>query len=255
MDQHNRGEVPEPGTQARAKILNMELAMRTLIECVQAPGDLPSMGLFYGPSGYGKSVACAFAAASTGASYVEAKSVWTLKTLLQNIAHSLGIIRVENTSPKILDQVIEQLRREPRPLIIDEMDYLVKRQMVEIIRDIHDATHIAILMIGEEELPAKLKEWQRFDNRLLVSTPAQPASEADTMLLRDAFCQQVAVADDLALRVCQVCRGVTRRITTNLQRMQMTALEEGEVMIDLKWWGNRPIVNGDLPVRRAVIWA
>jgi Cdc6-like AAA superfamily ATPase len=106
------------------------------------------MGLFYGFSGYGKSVASAFAAARTDAAYVEAKSIWTQRTLLEEIAGSLGLPPVNRSGPRILGQIIEHLGREPRPLVIDEMDYLVKRQSVEIIRDIHDATSIPILMIG-----------------------------------------------------------------------------------------------------------
>ncbi|MCQ6492979.1 hypothetical protein, partial [Vibrio parahaemolyticus] len=56
---------------------------------------------------------------------------------------------------------------------------------------------IPVLMIGEEALPAKLKAWERFDNRILVATPAQPADLRDARLLRAYYCQKVDVADDL----------------------------------------------------------
>ncbi len=149
---------------------------------------------------------------------VEAESIWTQRSLLTALAEAVGIVRVEKTGPRILEQLIEHLNAHPRPVIIDEMDYLVKKQMVDIIRDIHNATSVAILMIGEEALPSKLKEWERFDNRILAHTPAQPASDADALKLRDHYCRRVQVADDLVLEIARTCGGVTRRIVTNLER-------------------------------------
>lgn len=240
----------EPIEAGQAQLTNMGLALRTLKECMAVGRDSPRLGLLYGYSGYGKSVGAAFAAARTNASYVCAKSVWTQRTLLEGIATSLGIMKLVRTAPGILDQVIEQLTIHPRPLVIDEMDFLVKRQSVEIIRDIHDATSIAIMMIGEEDLPGKLKEWERFDNRIRLATAAQPASDADTLKLRDHYCLRVRVADDLALKFKQACRGCTRRIVTNLMEAENLAVFAGHNAIDLAWWGSRPIMTGDLQIRR-----
>ena len=159
-------------------------------------------------------------------------------------------MKVERTGPRILEQLIDTLNAHPRPLIIDEMDYLVKKQMVDIIRDIHDATSIAILMIGEEALPAKLKEWERFDNRILAHTAAQPSSDEDALKLRSHYCRRVTVSDDLVLEFRRSCAGVTRRIVTNLERAQRMAIDEGTMTIDLAWWGDRRIENGTLPARR-----
>lgn len=233
-----------------APLTNMSLALRTLMDCMSAGRDTPRLGAFFGYSGYGKTVAAGFAAARTNAFYVCAKSVWTQRTLLEAIASELGITKMARTAPAILAQVIEQLTIFPRPLVIDEMDFLVKRQAVEIIRDIHDSTSIAIMMIGEEDLPAKLKEWERFDNRIRVSTAAQPASDEDTLKLRDHYCLSARIADDLALRFKQACRGCTRRIVTNLIEADAIARDERQANADLAWWGSRPIMNGDLPVRR-----
>jgi DNA transposition AAA+ family ATPase len=240
----------EPVEAGQAQLTNMGLALRTLMDCMAVGRESPRLGLLYGYSGYGKSVGAAFAAARTNATYVCAKSVWSQRTLLEGIAASLGIVKVERTAPKILDQIIEQLTIHPRPLVIDEMDFLVKRQSVEIIRDIHDATSIAIMMIGEEDLPGKLKEWERFDNRIRVATAAQPASDADTLKLRDHYCLRFSIADDLALKFKQACRGCTRRIVTNLMEAESLAWAERPARADLAWWNNRPIMTGDLQIRR-----
>lgn len=240
----------EPIEGRQAPLTNMQLALRTLMDCMAVGRDSPRLGMLYGYSGYGKSVGAAFAAARTNATYVCAKSVWTQRTLLEAIATSLGINKLARTAPKILEQIIEQLTIFPRPLVIDEMDFLVKRQAVEIIRDIHDATSIAIMMIGEEDLPAKLKEWERFDNRIRVATAAQPASDDDTLALRDHYCLRAKIADDLALLFKQACRGCTRRIVTNLIEADTIARDERQANPDRAWWGNRPIMTGDLQIRR-----
>lgn len=236
-----------------APLTNMTLAIQTLYECMEEPADSTTrLGILYGNSGVGKTVASAFAAARTGAAYVAAKSLWTQLPLLRALAEELGIMRPARTAAELLDQIIEELNRAPRPLIVDEMDRLVMKKTVEIIRDIHDATPIPIMMIGEENLPAKLKEWDRFDNRVLVATPAQPASTEDVLLLRDHYGLGGVIADDLAIHIAERCHGVIRRIVSNLKKAGRTAATEGADRIDRAWWGNRPIRTGDVPARRSM---
>lgn len=246
------GESPGAAS-GHAALTNMSLALQTMIECQEAGHASPRMGLLYGFSGYGKTVAAAFTAARTGAIYVQAKSIWTQRSILEAIATELGISRIERTGPRILGQIIDQLNRTPVGVIIDEMDHLVQKRSVEIIRDIHDGTRVGILMIGEEALPAKLKEWERFDNRILVATAAQPASHHDAIMLRDHYCQRIRVADDLVSLFAERCRGVTRRIVVNLQAAQRLAAVEGLTEVDAAWWGARAVSNGEIPVRRAEV--
>lgn len=246
------GAPPIKRPTGHAQLRNMALAYSTLMDCMEAGEASPRLGLFYGFSGYGKSVGAAFATARTGSAYIEAKSIWTQRSLLEAIAEELCITRPASTAPRLLRQIIDELNRTPRALIIDEMDYLVKKHMVDIIRDIHDSTPIAIMMIGEEALPAKLKEWDRFDNRILVATAAEPCSRDDALKLRDHYCTMATVADDLASHFQERCKGVTRRIVVNLQGAQRAAAAEGVTDINLHWWGNRSVRTGDIPTRRSM---
>lgn len=233
-----------------AQLANMRLALSTLLECQEAGPSQPRFGLFYGFSGYGKTTACAFAASQTQSAYIAAQSVWTSRTLLQAIARELGIAQPGKTSQEMLEKIVDQLNADPQALIIDEMDHIVSKRFVEILRDIHDATRSAILMIGEEALPQKLKAWERFDNRILIATAAQPCDAEDTLKLRDHYCTRVHIADDLALAFQEACKGITRRITTNLSEAQRIGIEAGVNEIDLEWWGNRPVRNGEVIARR-----
>lgn len=243
-----------PSTQpasSPAQLTNMRLAMSTLLSCERAVEGLPRMALFYGPSGYGKSVAAAYVAAHFDAAYVEATPISTVRSLLDQFAIELGIARRERTAPRLLSQVIDHLVYQPTPLVIDEMDHLVRGNLVEVIRTIHDKARAPIMMVGEESLPAKLKAWERFDNRLLVSTAAQPSNLQDALLLRDRYCTQIKVADDLVAAILHATKGVTRRIVINLENAQTAALDEGVDTIDCRIWGKRRFSTDALPTRRA----
>lgn len=256
MTQDLRTTEPEPNSGmigASAKTQNMALAFETMASAIRADAGVPRMILFYGPSGFGKSTVCSHVAAMYDAAYVEARSVWTGKTFLQKLARELGITHIHRTAADIMDQIIEALAHRPCPLVIDEMDHLVKKQSVDMIRDIYDATGVPIMMVGEEALPAKLKEWERFDNRILKATAAQPTSLDDGRLLRNAYVQKITIHDDLVDHFTRECRGIARRIVVNLQEAQRVAIDELDSMeIDRALWGNRPVVNGDLPLRRAM---
>ena len=236
---------------APAPLTNLALAVQTLAKCDEAAGSSTRIGLLYSHPGYGKTIAGCFAATTQGAAYVCARSVWTQKRLLQAIAEELGVVSQARTAPDLLDQIIVSLNADPRALIIDEMDYLVKKQSVDIIRDIHDNAPVSILLIGMEALPAKLKEWEQVDSRVLVATAAQPTSAEDALKLRDHYAGSVAIADDLAVHFAKRCGGVTRRLHTNLQAAEEAGRAAGARAIDRAWWGERPVVTGRVATRRA----
>ena len=237
-----------------AATVNMELAHKTLLTAIKSGPGCPRLAVFYGPSGYGKTVAAAAAAARTDAAYLRVESLWTQKTLLEEFARELGVLKIANTAINIFRQIKLQLQTEPRPIIIDEMDNLVNRRAVEVIRDIHEATDIAILMIGEEQMPARLKEWDRFDNRIVAMEAAEPATLADGLLLRNIYADKVAIADDLIAYFVESCAGVTRRIVINIHRTERFAIEQlATVEIDRAAWGNTPVLTNALPRRRELL--
>jgi DNA transposition AAA+ family ATPase len=144
-----------------APLTNVGICLKALQRSLARPAHLPGMVCFYGPSGWGKSTAAAYVTNKLNAYYIECKSSWTRKAILNAILSEMGIMP-ENTIYQMADQVYEQLAISGRPLIIDEMDYMVSKGAVEIIRDIYEGSKAAILLIGEERLPKKLERWERF---------------------------------------------------------------------------------------------
>lgn len=236
----------------RPSLTNMRLCMTAMLKCHDAPLGVPRMGLFYGPSGYGKSFGAAYVAAYLDAAYVVAEQVWTRRAMLDAIARELGLPDTNKTASRIFAQIVEHLHAYPRPILIDEVDYIVDYDWVEVIRDIHDKTNVAILLIGEESLPAKLMKRERFHNRLLAVMPAQPATVQDAMLLRDAYCRHVRIADDLVLAILEAQRGITRRVVVDLQAAQGEAISAGLDYFDRAAWGERPFSTGKVQPRKMV---
>ncbi len=204
---------------------NMKLALETMYAGIDAPEGVDKMMIFYGPSGYGKSVAVTHVAATTDAVYVELNKIWTDKWLLTKIARELDLAYIQRTTTGIFDQVVEKFIETQRPLIIDEADYMIDRGSPEILRDIHIKAKTPILMVGEESFLARIKRWDRFDSRILLAKAATPSSFEDGHLLRDIYCDRVAIADDLTDHFTQQYKGVTRRIVNALQNAQTIAIE------------------------------
>jgi DNA transposition AAA+ family ATPase len=208
------------------------------------------MVTFYGPSGWGKSFSAAYTANRFRAYYVECKSSWTRKALLVAILKSMGIVPA-TTIYDMTEQISEQLALSGRPLIVDEMDHIVEKKAVEVIRDIYEGSNAAILLIGEEKLPAKLKIWERFHNRMLDWVPAQPADLEDASHLAELYSPDVEIADDLLSHIQRINKGCVRRICVNIEMIRRTALDVGKQEIDLSTWNssNRQLYTGEAPKR------
>lgn len=239
-----------------APLQNVGLCLSALEKAAHRPGHLPGMVVLYGPSGYGKSTAAAYVATRLDAYYVEARSSWTKKAMLEAILTSMDIrkgraVQPARTIAGMADQIAEQLALSGRPLIIDEMDHVVERNAVELVRDLYEASRAAILLIGEEALPGKLAQWERFHGRILDWVAAQPADIEDGKSLRDLYCDRVRVADDLLADVVAAAEGSVRRICVNLERIQEQGQLEGRDVMDRAAWGGRALYTGRAPRRRA----
>ncbi|MDR1397206.1 MAG: ATP-binding protein [Desulfarculales bacterium] len=235
-----------------APLANVSLCLNALQRAISRPSHLPGLVCLYGPSGLGKTTSATYAANRHRAYYVEAKSVWTKKALVQAILKEMGIVP-NSTVASMVDQIAEQLALSGRPLIVDEMDHIVERNNVELIRDIYEGSGNAILIIGEEQLPHKLSRWERFHGRVLDWIPAQFATFADAIALRKLYCPKVEIADDLLKRVLEISRGSVRRICVNLELIQENALSQGINCMDLSGWGKRELYSGEASRRQVRI--
>jgi DNA transposition AAA+ family ATPase len=221
--------------------------MVTLIETVhgRAPG-LPGIGVYYGPSGYGKTWAGTYAANVYRAWQVQMKSVWRPKKLCQEILKEMAIKPARDTADMV-DQIAEELARNDRPLLIDEADYLVSHNMVEIVRDIYESSGATIILIGEEFLPTALSRWERFHGRVLSWVGAERAELEDVGFLAPIYCPGVTIDQALAQHLLEQSRWSIRRISGLLGEVLDLARTQGSDRVSRADWGDRPVFNGQAP--------
>jgi len=96
----------------------------------------------------------------------------------------LGELGVQDPPKRHADRyglIIETLRREPRILFLDEVDKLTLR-FLDIFKDIADVTQSPIVLTGEENLPAFLRQNRRIWTRTLSRMEMDPVERADIML-------------------------------------------------------------------------
>jgi len=232
-----------------AGLANVSLCTSALDKALHRPAHLPGMIVMHGPSGTGKSFGAAYCANKYQAYYVECKSSWTRKALLTAILNSMDVMPAK-TLPEMTEQACEQLALSGKPLIIDEMDHIVEKKAVEIVRDLYEGSQGTILMIGEERLPAKLKTWERFHNRILDWVPAQLADLSDCVALARLYSPEVKLNDDLLIEITKKSKGIVRRICVNIEQVRRVAVDAGVDEMSLSDWGKRSFYTGEAPSRR-----
>lgn len=233
-----------------APLRNVLLLRKAMEQLMHRSANLPGIGVFYGKAGLGKSNACAAAAAAYRAVYIEMRSHFTKKSFLLAILAEMGV-KPERTTSEMADQICDQLMRSRQPLILDEGDYLVKRNLIDLVRDIYEGSSAAILLVGEERFPANLmRASERFHDRVLAWQPAERADMEDARKLARLYSPDVDVKDDLVGAILKASRGVARRIAVNVENVRREGQKAGRKTIDLAAWGERPFFTGDAPVRR-----
>jgi hypothetical protein len=160
-------------------------------------------------------------------------------------------LRPGGTIGEMVDEVSLQLSLSGRPLILDEMDHIVGKALIEIVRDIYEASSVPILMIGEEMFPSKLKRWERIHNRVLDWQAAIACDMADSRKLAKVYSPDVDISDDLLEHVVKASRGVARRICVNVELVRQHGKSGGVPKggMTLAHWGSRELYTGDAPPR------
>lgn len=227
----------------------LTLAMRL----IDLPPHLPRFGVFFGPSGFGKTEASIYAQNKTNAVRVEVGETWSQKKFLEAVLSELQT-KPKGTISDLADEIKVRLGDDPRrPLIIDEADKLLRKNgFLGIVREIGDIAGCPVILIGEEMLPEKLAVHEHFHNRVADWTGAEACDIDDVGALASAFCRGVTIAPDLQAEICRQSDGRARRIVTNLNRAMDIARNKGIKTVDLTAWGSTKYYTNKPPSARYV---
>ncbi|KAB6715833.1 ATP-binding protein [Roseobacter sp. TSBP12] len=231
---------------AALNLLASELMDRTF--------GLPGLGVFHGPSGLGKSFACASVCASLDAIHISIEADWTASMLYFAILSELGV-EAKGTVAERSYQCKKELMRANRPLILDEADYLIKKRaspMIERVRDIHDKTGIPIILVGMEELPQKLRQWEQVDNRIYRWVGAERADMQDAQMLADHYAPGIGITPDLLDHIRIRNDGVVRKMAMDFAYVAQQAQMMNLSTMSLDKWGDAPFLRNSAPTARRV---
>lgn len=147
--------------------------------------EIMGMGLIFGRPGLGKSMAmkayhvrsAKFGRVKTV--LVRAMAHWTVSSMLKDLLKELNQSPNAYRKDAMFDQIADTLKAEPAVIIIDEIDSIAgKREMIGMLKDIHDVTQSAVLMVGEERVDALLQRYQSFYNRMNRAAVVQVANHS-----------------------------------------------------------------------------
>lgn len=230
-------------------LTNVGLLSAAIARTHNRPAGLPGLVVMYGASGLGKSVGAAFAANQHRAYYVECRDTWSKKAFLHAILREMSI-QPAPTLSVMVDQIAEQLSKSGRPLLIDDVQYLLEKAVANVLTDIYNASEGTIVLIGEERVPGSLAKLERLHNRVLEWVPAQRATLDDLRALAESSYPQLHFADDLLEDLRKRVNGCLRRVAVNLYKVYSEASARCVDRIDLAGWGSDNWFTGDAPSRR-----
>lgn len=210
---------------------------------------LPGMATFYGYSGYGKTTAAVYAANKFNAFQVQVKESWTGKKLCQAILGEMSI-QPAKTIADMVDQIAQELMFSDRVLIVDDAQYLAKRGIIGILRDIYESSGSTIILIGEENLPQELQRWENIHGRMLDWVAALPACISDVDHLAGLYCPNVTLDPAFKDHLLRASHHSIRRVCVNLGKVAEFAAARGHDLVSVDDWGKREFIACAAPKPR-----
>jgi DNA transposition AAA+ family ATPase len=236
-----------------AAIASLDLVSATLEQLSSRRTGVTGIGVLYGPSGWGKTFATNVLANEHRAYYVQMRSAWRSKDLLRKILVEMGVKEGRGTTSGLLDMVAAQLSESRRTLIIDEFDYAANSDtLIELTRDIYEASQGSLLLVGEEQLPRKLEkpEWERLHNRVSAWAQMQAVSLEDADKLAQIYCPGINLTEEVLAKLVAQSKGAVRRVVNCLNAIyehgQLYAMDtvDAEILAGIR------LPSGRAPERR-----
>lgn len=204
----------------RLPLRNVELLYALTYRLQNRGAQNQCIGLFYGPTGIGKTEAATAVRNMTDAIILTAKDTWSRRYMLASLLKELGVHEPRGTVASLEEQCTEWLSETPdRPLIIDEADKLAKRDCLETLRSVTDGARVPLVLVGEESLVFEVQKIQRVDGRVLIRQPGVSCNLDDARKLIDYFAPGVAIDDKCLEEIRQRNRRRPRLIVSACEQI------------------------------------
>jgi len=201
---------------------------RTGISAVETRGaPEASLMLVTGPAGYGKSQTVDQWAVGNGAAYLRAKVEWTPSYFMRELAETLKLDS-RGRAKDVFGRIAGVLGGQQIPLVIDEVEHCLRdsAQVLEAIRDLSDLTEVMVILVGMDQVQAKIARHAQISSRIAKVVEFHPATPEDVA----EFCRQLAevtIAPDLIAEIHKQSGGRVREIMNAIATVEQTAKRNG----------------------------
>lgn len=208
---------------------------RTGISAVETRGATEaSLMLVTGPAGYGKSQTVDQWAVANGAAYLRAKVEWTPRYFMTELAETLKLDS-RGKAKDIFGRIAGVLGGQQIPLVIDEAEHCLRdsAQVLEAIRDLSDLTEVMVILVGMDQVQAKIARHAQICSRIAKVVEFQPATPEDVAEL----CKQLAEVSIEASLVAEIHRqsgGRVREIMNAIAAVEQTTKRNGKTAASLQ---------------------
>lgn len=204
-------------------------------EVMDAERGFSGFVLASGQAGRGKSVAADRYHYARGGAYVRVWQGWSQTAFLQRLMFEVRGTNEDmprHTGNRCKELIVKLLEKKRKPLFIDEADRL-QIARIEDLRDIHEATGVPIVLIGEEGLIDLLSERRRIWSRVAHEVEFGPISPAEVALYAmQAAGLEVSLA--LSMEIAQKTEGDFRLVRNVMILLEKSAKASGSFTVSQK---------------------
>lgn len=169
-------------TNVFVKTKNVKGFVVLMSELENLPLKIPKIALVTGDFGLGKSETIKWWSFKNDCIYVRANQGMSSRWLLSEIADELGEEYYWN-SQATFNSIENHLLQEPKTIIIDEIDYLIEKNTVETLRDIHDRTGCPMVLVGMANADRKLAKYPHLVDRIYKTFKFEKYTTEDIKLI------------------------------------------------------------------------
>ena len=223
-----------------AKTKNVMRFLAAVRALQERPAGVEGMAILWGEPGEGKSTTVAYACNAMDGVFLRAQRRWKCGSMLGALMIELGMEKERFIDP-MMDAVVETLTKSPRPIFIDEADYLFCRtDMLDVLRDIYDITGAPVILIGMEEFARKVQARGKFARRItqwveFCGIDLEDAAETAKTVT------DITIAEDLLAHIHAEARANIGRMVTAFARTQQFARTNGLDAVTRADWGHRAL--------------
>lgn len=209
--------------------------------------EMPALGLIHGRTGAGKTTALAAMVTQYDAVFIRAFVAVTLSSLLDNLCGELKVPVKAGARGRNADKftaVCEALLTHPRPIFVDEADYLLHdARMLECLRDIHDTAKVPVMLVGMEGFESKVSHRPQLHGRISQKIEFRPMDLEDTALMATSL-SDIQLSPELLEQLFKETRGSIRLVVNALAKLEAFAKGNRLTSLGLDAWGSKSILAG-----------